>query len=99
MLRLVDNGAPNDLAYRVPWKVDRTHAPSYSILNSSAETAFRVCYQFLEASMPTPVALCGEVEPGERFIINAQRAYPDELSVSITWLRADGAAYVWTFAD
>lgn len=37
MLRLVDNGTPDDLAYRVPFAVDRTRAPWYELHNRGAE--------------------------------------------------------------
>ena len=97
MLRLVEpNGPLGERAYRVPWEVDRTRAPLYSIQNCSAETAFRVGYQFLASG---EAVLCGEIEPGGRFTIDARLTHPNDVAVSLTWLRPDESAFIGTFSD
>lgn len=100
MLRAVSPNEPSrEVAYRVPWFVDRLRAPKYVVTNVSTELAGSVCFQFTCSEGQRGVKRCADVAPGRSFLVDASSVYPHDVSVSVMWYRADGVEYVWTFVD
>lgn len=82
-------------AYRVPWRVDRTTAPHYRLVNAGRETLSGVTVSIagssrLRVSAPTSVL------PGEA--VRASVSGPDsarDTVLVVRWFPPDGREYLW----
>ncbi|GAA2061069.1 MULTISPECIES: hypothetical protein [Leifsonia] len=86
---------PRRLAYRVPWRVDRSTAPHYRLINAGRETLSGVTVSVagsasLRVSPPTSVS------PGEavRASVSGREPARDTVLV-VRWFPPDGREYLW----
>ncbi|PZU46940.1 MAG: hypothetical protein DI566_06345 [Microbacterium sp.] len=90
---------PNEVAYAVPWSVDRSALPWCRLRNASGERLSNVSIQVFGDGWILPASpLCRHLEPGaELRIVLAGREQQDAGRVTVHWERSDGAEYAWTF--
>jgi hypothetical protein len=84
------------LAYRVPFAVDRSNAPSrYYLVNRSAETLESVRLCLLGSGIMLPLS-SRRVLPGAAIAFAARGAHLARDSVVIVrWFRPNGEEYLW----
>ncbi len=90
--------APRRLAYRVPWRVDRSAAPHYRLVNTSREVLTGVSVSVAGRSTLT-VSAPASVRPGESVRASLGGGDParDTLLV-VRWFPPDGREYLWQIA-
>lgn len=95
MLRIVDNDLPDDLAYRVPFTVDRSRAPWYELHNRSAERVRGVSLSMLGSGRllwGLPTAL--EANDYLRFAVHGDDIARDSVLL-VRWFRPTDEEYLW----
>ncbi len=86
---------PRRLAYPVPWRIDRTGAPHYRLINVGRETLRGVTVSVaggsrLRVSAPISVA------PGESVRASVTGPHPARDTVLVVrWFPPDGREYLW----
>jgi len=85
------------IAYRVPFTVDRSQPPAYTVWNESEETLHWVVARLIGSGMlDTPGPLC--LPPGRGFQLLVVGAEPaQDCRVQLSWLREDDEPYLWSF--
>jgi len=85
-------------AYRVPWRVDRSTAPHYRIVNTSREVLNGVSVS-VAGSSRLQVSAPASVRPGEavRASLSGRDPARDTLLV-VRWFPPDGREYLWQIA-
>ncbi len=99
MLRIIETRErPPELAYRVPWLVDRDALPWCTLRNIGDEALTHVSTQFFGEGWIAPAVPRPNLAPGEelRFVFFGERAI-DSGRVTVHWRRPDGEEYAWTF--
>jgi len=98
MLRLVANGSPGDLAYRVPFVVDRSRAPWYVLHNRGTERIRGVTLSMLGSGRllwGLPTAL--EPDDHLRFRVHGDEIARDSVLL-VRWFRPTDEEYLWRFS-
>lgn len=95
MLRIVDNGSPHDLTYRVPFVVDRSHAPRFELHNRGDERLRGITLTLLGSGRllwGLPTALL----PGEslHFAVHGDDIARDSILL-VRWFRPSDDEYLW----
>jgi len=86
---------PRRFAYRVPWRVDRSTAPHYRLVNEGRETLTGVTVSIaggsrLRVSAPSSIA------PGEAVRASVDGTEPARDTVLVVrWFPPDGREYLW----
>ncbi|MFK4728180.1 hypothetical protein ROT00_00675 [Agromyces mediolanus] len=85
-------------AYRVPWKIDRSRAPWYTLLNTGDESAHGVHLSLFGDGRLLWQPLL-RVAPGDQvaFVLRADDPARDCVAV-LRWFRAGGEEYLWRIA-
>lgn len=85
-------------AYRVPWKVDRTTAPHYRLVNTSREVLRGVSVS-VAGSSDVRVSAPTSIRPGEAVRASLFGGDParDTLLI-VRWFPPDGREYLWQIA-
>jgi hypothetical protein len=86
---------PRRLAYRVPWRVDRTTTPHLRLVNAGRQTLSGVTVSIAGGSR-LRVSAQGSVQPGEA--IRASVTGPDparDTVLVVRWFPPDGREYLW----
>lgn len=94
----VDSPAPLPAAYRVPWRIDRSRDPWFTLVNESDET-LRAVHLILSGDgrlMWNPLL---RVPPGGevRFVLQADDPARDCVAC-VRWFRANGDEFLWRIA-
>jgi hypothetical protein len=99
MLRAVEpHESLPPLAYRVPWRIDRSDAVHPRITNTDACAADFVRVFVDTARDARPTESWGQVLPGESVDLCLCRTDPDDVVVTLAWFHpASGVEYVWRF--
>jgi hypothetical protein len=86
---------PRALAYRVPWRVDRTAAPYYALVNTSGQVLRGVTVSVAGRSRVRTSAPAS-IRPGEsvRAAVTGRDAARDTVLV-VRWFPPDGREYLW----
>lgn len=86
---------PRRDAYPVPWSVDRTAAPHYRIVNTSAQELRGVTVS-VAGSSDVRVSSPASIRPGEavRAVLVGEDPSRDTLLV-VRWFPPDGREYLW----
>jgi len=87
--------APRVRAYRVPWRIDRTCAPLYSLVNESREVLRGVTVSVAGRSR-VRVSAPSSIHPGEA--VRATIGGPDpaeDTILLVRWFPPDGREYLW----
>ncbi len=85
-------------AYPVPFRVDRSHAPRYRLVNASAESL-----RWIRVEMDGPgvatARLTPRLEPGSAIdvLVRGQDLAHDS-RLCVRWLRPNGEEYLWGIA-
>jgi hypothetical protein len=86
---------PRRLAYRVPWRVDRSTAPHYRIVNTGRHPLRGVTVT-VAGSARVRVGAPAVVRPGEA--VHASLSGPDparDTVLVVRWFPPDGREYLW----
>ncbi|MEY9950709.1 hypothetical protein [Leifsonia sp. EB34] len=83
-------------AYRVPWTVDRSGAPHFRIVNTSAEELRGVTVS-IAGSSSVRVSSPSRVRPGEavRASISGRDDPARDTVLVVRWFPPDGREYLW----
>ncbi|QEO15599.1 hypothetical protein FLP10_15055 [Agromyces intestinalis] len=83
------------LAYRVPWRVDRSHDPWFSLVNESDEPLNGV-HLTLSGDGRLMWRPLLSVPPGESvsFVVHADDPARNTIAC-VRWFRPDGGEYLW----
>jgi len=85
-------------AYPVPFRVDRSAAPRYRLVNASSES---LCWVRVEMAGPGLVAagVTPRLAPGGALdIVVGGRDLAQESRLCVRWLRPNGEEYLWAIA-
>src|SRR4051794_11101321 len=86
---------PRVRAYRVPWRIDRTSAPLYSLVNASSEVLRGVTVSIAGRSR-VRVSAPSSIHPGEAVRAPVSGADPAEDTILLVrWFPSDGREYLW----
>jgi hypothetical protein len=88
--------AQRDLAYRVPWRIEREHAPTFRIVNESRDTLRGVSLSLTGSAMmlASPPRL---VAPGDGVVVTIKgRDLARDTVLIVRWFRSDGGEYLWS---
>ncbi len=83
-------------AYRVPWTVDRSGAPHYRLVNTSAEELRGVTVS-IAGSSSVRVSAPSAVRPGEavRASLSGSDDPARDTLLVVRWFPPDGREYLW----
>jgi len=85
----------NELAYRVPFRVERGAAPVYRIINVSDATVHGVALTLHGGGVMAASAPC-RLTPGEALDVTvAGRDLAQSSIMVVRWFRTDGQEYLW----
>lgn len=95
MLRIVDDGTPHDFAYRVPFTVDRSHAPRFELHNHGNERLRGISLSVL-GSGRLLWGLPASLESGEslHFAVYGDDIARDSILL-VRWFRPSDDEYLW----
>lgn len=86
---------PRLLAYRVPWRVDRSTAPHYRLVNAGREPLSGVTVS-IAGSSRLRVSAPALVLPGESVRASVTGRHPERDTVLVVrWFPPDGREYLW----
>ena len=85
------------VAYRVPFSVDRSRPPLYTVWNDSPEPVHWVVARLIGSGIvDAPGPLC--LAPGDGFELEVVGAEAGrDCRVVLSWLRDDDEPYLWSF--
>lgn len=88
--------AQRALAYRVPWRIEREHAPTFRIVNESHDTLRGVSLSLTGSAMMlvSPPRL---VAPGDDVVVTIKgHDLARDTVLIVRWFRSDGGEYLWS---
>lgn len=86
---------PRRHAYRVPWRIDRTSAPLYTLVNGSNEVLRGVTVSVAGRSR-VRVTAPSSVHPGQAVRATVSGSDPAEDTILLVrWIPSDGREYLW----
>ena len=87
-----------DVAYLVPWLVDRQSLPWCTLRNVGTERLTDISTQFFGEGWAEPAVPRASLVPGGelRFVFFGERALESGM-VTVHWRGPDGREYAWTF--
>lgn len=86
---------PRPVAYRVPWRVDRRHAPTYRLINAGAEPLWGVSLSLSGPAM-MPATAPKRLVQGECLAITVRgRDIERDTVLFVRWFRPGGEEYLW----
>ncbi|MGW8481554.1 hypothetical protein ACWGJP_00345 [Microbacterium sp. NPDC055903] len=89
---------PPAVAYRVPWRVDRTDTAHPVVINEGRDAVDFVRAFHSDGGDGESTRLWGQVIPNERIELCLCAAGLDDVVVTLAWFRqADGLEYLWRF--
>ncbi len=85
-------------AYPVPFRIDRSRAPRYRLVNASSESL-----RWIRVEMDGPgvatARLTPRLDPGAAIdVVVRGRDLPHDSRLCIRWLRPNGEEYLWGIA-
>jgi len=84
-----------ELAYRVPFVVERDDAPLYRLRNVSDEAVHWVTLRLSGPGLLTPVQPC-RLSPGSALVVEVLGAeLARATSLQVSWFRPGGPQYLW----
>lgn len=86
---------PRPVAYRVPWRVDRRHAPTYRLVNLGTEPLWGVSLS-LSGSAVMRATAPKRVTQGECLAVTVRgRDIERDTVLIVRWFRPSGDEYLW----
>lgn len=86
---------PRPAAYRVPWQVDRRHAPIYRLVNVGPEPLWGVSLT-LSGSAVMRATPPRRLVPGECLAVTVRgRDIERDTVLIVRWFRPSGEEYLW----
>lgn len=86
---------PRRIAYRVPWRVDRSTAPHYRLVNAGRETLSGVTVS-IAGSSRLQVSGPSSIPPGAAVRASVSGADPARDTILVVrWFPPDGREYLW----
>lgn len=82
-------------AYRIPWHVDRRHAPTFRLVNKSVEPLWGVSLSISGAAVMRATAP-RRLKPGECLAVTVRgHDIERDTVLIIRWFRPNGDEYLW----
>ena len=89
------SSTPLAMAYRVPWRVDRRHAPTYLLVNAGPEPLWGVSASIVGAAVMGASAP-RRLLPGEALPVTVRgREIARDTMLVMRWFRPCGDEYLW----
>ena len=86
---------PRSIAYRVPWRIDRRHAPTYRLVNTGSEPLWGVSLSLSGSAMMRATAPKRLIQ-GECLTVTVRgRDIARDTVMIIRWFRPSGDEYLW----
>ena len=81
-------------AYRVPLRVDRSHAPTYRLVNVSDERLTDLRVTLLGSGVLLPISTL-RLAPGMALTVVVHETDPTTSVLIVRWFRPNGEEYLW----
>ena len=81
-------------AYRVPFRVDRTNAPAYRLVNVSDERLTGLRIVLLGSGLLLPISSL-RLAPGTALTVVVRETDPSSSVLIVRWFRPNGEEYLW----